>query len=78
MPAKIIPLYDAAAFDPETMKIISEAYDRACRALRDRGQPDIVNELIARRIIALVKAGERDAQRMRDRVLSDVGIDRTD
>ena len=77
MSAKIIPLFDAAALDPETVQIISEAYDRACRALHDRGQPQIVNELIARRIIDMAKAGERDIQRMCDRVLADVGIVRT-
>ena len=77
MSAKIIPLFDAGALDPETINIISDAYDRACRALHDKGQPEIVNELIVKRIIALAKAGDRDVERMCDRVLSDVGIDRT-
>ena len=77
MSAKIVPLFDAAAFDPDTIKIISQAYDKACRALHDRAQPDVVNELIAKRIIAMAKAGDRDLQRMCDRVLEDVGIDRT-
>jgi hypothetical protein len=77
MAAKIIPLFDAAAFDPGTVKIISAAYERACRVLRDKGQPDIVNEVIAKRIIAMAKAGDRDVKRMSDRVLSDVGIERT-
>ena len=77
MSAKIIPLFDAAAFSPEVVRIVGEAYDNACHALHDRGQPKVVNELIAKRIIDLATSGERDPQKMCDQVLMDVGIYRT-
>ena len=48
------------AFDPETVKALCDAYDRACASLQDNGRPDIVNEVIAERIITLAKQGERD------------------
>jgi len=58
--AEVIHLFRAAAFDPETLKILCAAFDRATRSLRDKGQPYVVNEIIAQRIIALAEKGERD------------------
>jgi hypothetical protein len=57
-------LFKSTAFDPETVKVLCEAYDRACKSLHDTGQPYIVNEVIATSIIALAKAGERDPARL--------------
>src|SRR5436190_7088337 len=52
----------ASAFDAETVKGMGIAYDRALRELRDRGQPPVVREVLARRIIDAAKAGERDSK----------------
>ena len=57
-------LFYGTAFDPETVKSLCDAYDRACTSLHDRGQPDIVNEVIAERIISLAKKGERDPDKL--------------
>ncbi|MGA6940160.1 MAG: hypothetical protein WB041_33010, partial [Pseudolabrys sp.] len=57
-------LFYDTAFDPETVKALCDAYDRACTSLHDRGQPDIVNEVIAERIISLAKKGERDPDKL--------------
>ena len=62
------------AFDPETVKILCEAYDKARRSLHDRGrQPHIVNEVIAGRIIALAQQGERDPDRLCAAALTALG-----
>ncbi len=61
-----------SAFDPETVKSLCDAYDKACRSLHDNGQPKIVSEVIAlriislakERIISLAKEGERDPDRL--------------
>jgi hypothetical protein len=53
-----------SAFDPETVKSLCDAYDKACRSLHDNGQPKIVSEVIALRIISLAKEGERDPDRL--------------
>jgi hypothetical protein len=47
-------------FDPETKRIMGLAFEmtRLAFGLADRG--DIANELIAKRIIELAKAGERN------------------
>ena len=57
-------LFYSTAFDPETVKALCDAYDRACKSLHDAGRPDVVNEVIAQRIIALAKQGERDPDKL--------------
>jgi hypothetical protein len=47
-------------FDPEALKTMVEAFDAAYEALDDAGQPKIVLEVIAERIIAAARLGERD------------------
>ena len=46
---------------------------KASRSLRDNGQPDIVKEVIARRIISLAQKGERDPDRLCARALAALG-----
>jgi hypothetical protein len=59
-----VDLFRSGAFDPETVTVLCKAYDRARKSLRDTGQPYIVNEIIAERIIFAAKRGERDAQKL--------------
>jgi hypothetical protein len=47
-------------FDPEATAAMSEAFDAACKELHDAGQPEVVLEVIAGRIIEAAKAGEFD------------------
>jgi hypothetical protein len=70
---KVTDLFSASAFDPDTVKTLCEAYDRARRSLHDTGQPEIVNEVIAQRIIALAKQGERDPSKLCEGALSSLG-----
>jgi hypothetical protein len=51
-------------FDPEALKVMVEAFDAALKALDDGGQPKIVLEVIAQRIIEAAKRGERDPARL--------------
>lgn len=60
----IVELFKETAFDPETVKTLGDAFEKARKALHDTGQPAIVNEIIARRIIALAEKGERDPDRL--------------
>jgi hypothetical protein len=64
--ASIIPFIPTAAFDDETTRIMGEAFDAACQALKGKGQPSVIQEIIARRIIASARKGERDPDRLRD------------
>ncbi len=55
---------------------MNNAYGKACRMLHDKGQPALVQEVIARRIVEIAKAGERDPNKICDRVLADLGLQR--
>jgi len=62
-------------FDDRVTKIMGEAFDLACKELHDKGQPEIVYEVIAKRIIEAVKNGERDSIRLRSAGLAAFGAD---
>jgi hypothetical protein len=47
-------------FDPEALTAMVEAFDAALKALDDGGQPKMVLEVIAQRIIEAARRGERD------------------
>jgi hypothetical protein len=64
----IIPSSQDGAFDPDAVRAISLALDEVCRTL----QIDVdehARETMAIRILELARRGERDPQRLRDRVL---------
>jgi hypothetical protein len=74
MSATIIPFLDGAAFEPDHLEAMGRAFDQARRALHDKGQPNIVQDIIAKKIIAIAKTGERNADRMCERALATLGI----
>jgi len=63
--ATIHPLFREAAFDAKVTYAMGEAFDCACRALHDVGQPDIVKEVIAKRIIELATSRRKIRRRFR-------------
>jgi hypothetical protein len=72
-PMSIIDLFRVTAFDPEALNVLCQTYDQARRSLHDNGQPHIVNEVIAQRIIALAEKGERDPDRLCAGALTPLG-----
>ena len=62
------------AFDDHATKAIGQAFDAACIALHDSGQPQIVYEVIAKRIIDAAKGSEPDVDRLRDAGLAALGV----
>jgi hypothetical protein len=56
------------AFEPEAIAAMSEALEAALKKLQDTGQM-VVPEVIASRIIAAAKLGERDPVRLREAAL---------
>jgi hypothetical protein len=63
-------------FDDEATRLMGEAFDAACKGLRDTGRPALVREIIARRIIRAATKGERDPARLRAAGLAALGYDR--
>jgi hypothetical protein len=51
-------------FDPEALAAMDEAFAAAFEALDDMGQPKIVLEVIAQRIMQASSRGERDPLRL--------------
>lgn len=63
---------DKHAFDPETNAAIATALKQVCDTLRINGDAN-AREVIAGRIIELARRGERNAAKLRDRVLMEAG-----
>jgi hypothetical protein len=62
------------AFDHEATAAMAEAYDTACQSMDDWGQPDIIKEIIAKRIIEVAGKGERDPGQLCERALNSLGF----
>ena len=54
----IRPFLNGQTFDPETARLVGIAFETARAAIKRRA--DLSDEMIARTIIVLAKAGERD------------------
>jgi hypothetical protein len=60
-----MPMPSFGAFGPEAVAGMTEALDAVRNELRATGQPDdVAREIIAMRILAAVKLGERDPARL--------------
>jgi hypothetical protein len=73
--ADILAFLKGRSFDAETTRVMGLAYDKATRGLHDRGQPMIVQEIIATRIIDFATAGERNPDQLAKRALETLGIE---
>jgi len=61
-----------ASFDTDMTLAMGDAFDRACKSLRNIGSA--VREITAGRIIELAKNGERDPDRLYEQALKTFGI----
>jgi len=64
----------SVVFDDGVTRIIGEAFDEACKELHDIGQPAIIYDVVAKRIIEAAKYGERDPVRLRNSGLAVLGL----
>jgi len=55
---------DGEKFDPETIRVMGLAFEMALVALRLADRGDLANDVLARKIMDLAKAGERDPERL--------------
>ena len=67
-----IPIQNVA-FDDTATSAMGEAFDQACKSLQNLGSA--VPEIIANRIIAAAKNGERDPARLHAQALIPFGIE---
>ena len=73
--ASILPFLPRGVFDDGTTLIMGEAFDAACRDLRDVQQRDLVREIMAKKIIEAARKGEKDVTSLRDIALAAVTKD---
>ena len=72
----LTPFLQGQSFDPEAIEIMGAAYDTAKRRLHDTGQPALVQEVIAKRIIDIAATGERNPDQLAKRALEALGVER--
>jgi hypothetical protein len=58
-----------SVFDDHATRAMGEAFDAACKDLHDTGQPSVVYEVIANRIVEAAKSGERDPVKLKEAAL---------
>ena len=58
---KNLEIFDRS-FDAETMGIIGEAFNKACKEMHDKTQPGWFRESIAKRLTEIAARGERDVR----------------
>lgn len=68
------PMFQQPAFDPDTIRVMSAAFDDICHAL-SADRRDLASRLIARKIIELARGGERDRARLCGETLAYFGLD---
>ncbi|MBX9777625.1 MAG: hypothetical protein K2Y71_24865 [Xanthobacteraceae bacterium] len=67
-------LIEGAAFEPEIIALLIQAYEAAVRRV-GKGQPLVVLETLAKRIIDIAGRGERDPQKMTDHAVRGIEPD---
>jgi hypothetical protein len=73
----IRPYLQDTTFDPEHVKAMEKAFDCVIRELHDSGQSSVVQEVIAERIIAAAKTGERDPDKLCQLAMDALGVRRS-
>jgi hypothetical protein len=70
----ITPYLDGRTFDPGTERVTGVAFEMALAALRISNPSDHVAAIVARRILALTKNGESNADHLCDQALASLGV----
>jgi hypothetical protein len=73
--AVIVLFIPRGVFDDATTRIMGEAFDAACQEIDVLAQPHVVREVIAKRIIAAARKGERSVTRLQDAGLAGLRLE---
>jgi hypothetical protein len=72
--ADVLSFFQGAASDDDATQVMGKAFDRACQSLHDNEQPDLVRQIIAKRIVEVARKGERDLDELCARALQALGF----
>jgi hypothetical protein len=64
-----VDLLEGCSFDTETVFVITEVFETACRDLRLTDRRDPITETLALKIIEAAQTGERDPNVIRQQVM---------
>ena len=62
-------LEETTVFEPEALRVMSQAFDDACNALHIFAGDEHGRQVIAARVIGLARTGILDADALRDRLI---------
>jgi hypothetical protein len=68
----ILPFLEDSVFGPRDIQAMSTALEDVCKILNLADEAKSERELLAKKIIALVRQGERNAALLRDRTLREI------
>ena len=71
--SSIVPVFRDSGFDAEATQALGKAYDIACLSLHPGGQPPVVQEILAKKIIEVAQRGERNPDRLAAIALANLG-----
>jgi hypothetical protein len=71
----ILQLLKGSAFDPEQIKVMTEAYEATLKSLHLKAGTDPINEIIAKKIINIAQTNECDPKRISARTINELGQD---
>src|ERR1700722_4498805 len=57
--SSIVPIFRSSGFDAEATRNLGKAYDIACLSLHPKGRPPVLQEDLAKEIVAAAQRGER-------------------
>ena len=70
----IRPFLKDAVFGPDVISVMGAAFEEVCKTLEASGRTDITKEIVAIKIIQLVRGGETHPIVLREKVLSELGL----
>ena len=69
----ILQLLKGSAFDPEHIKVMTEAYEATLKSLHLKAGTDPINEIIAKKVVNIARTNERDPKRISARTINELG-----
>ena len=72
--ASIDPFLPSTFIAADVLAIMRDAFERACKSLDEQGQPVLVQEVVASRIIRMARTGERDPKTLCEEALKGIGL----
>jgi hypothetical protein len=67
----IRPYLQGQAFDPESIRVMSAAFENACRQLGILDRHDALSKIVARTVIDMAQRGFRDEESLTDAVMQE-------